>query len=100
MRVISYKTIREYAAKNPAAKTPLDLWWNAVKDVSWQSHADLKLTFPSADYVGNERYVFNIGGNKFRLIAAIHFGTGIIYLKFVGTHREYDAVDAATVNKF
>ena len=65
-------------------------WIDVVEDAEWKSHADLKLSFPSVDYVGNERYVFNIRGNRYRLIVVIVFIAGLISIDFIGTHAEYD----------
>jgi mRNA interferase HigB len=100
MVVISYKTIREFSEKNPEAKIPLDYWYNITSEADWRSHADLKGTFPTADFVGAERYVFNIAGNNYRLIAAVNFKIRTVYIKFVGLHKDYDKVDAAKVNRF
>jgi mRNA interferase HigB len=58
---------------------------------------DVKETFRSADYAGNDRYVFNIKGNKYRLVALIHFNRRTLYIRFIGTHREYDDVDCSTI---
>lgn len=100
MIVISYKTVRDFADVHPGAKSPLDYWYNVVSDASWRTHADLKRTFPSADFVGNERYVFNIAGNHYRLIAAVNFKIRTVYIKFIGLHKDYDKIDAASVNRF
>ena len=99
MRIISYKMIRQFAAVHSAAEGPLNTWYNVVEDCQWNSHADLKLIFPSADFVRNERYVFNIAGNNYRVIAAVNFKAKIVYIKFIGTHSEYDKVDAATISR-
>ena|ERR1043165_3446624 len=100
MVVISYKTIRDFSEICPEAKTPLDYWYNVTADADWRSHAELKTTFPSADFVGNERYVFNIAGNNYRLIAAVNFKIRTVYIKYIGLHKDYDKVDAANVNRF
>lgn len=100
MVVISYRTIRDFSQRYPDAKESLDRWYNLTTDADWNSHADLKSTFPSADFVGNERYVFNVSGNNFRLIALVNFRIRTVYIKFVGTHKEYDGVAASKVNRF
>ena len=100
MIIISYKTIRDFADLHPAARAPLDNWYAVVNDANWGTHADLKRTFSSADFVGNERYVFNIAGNKFRLIAAINFKIRTVYIKYIGLHQDYDKIDASNVNRF
>ena len=61
------------------------------------SHADIKQMFPSADYVKNGRYVFNIGGNKYRLVAVVIFVAGVMNIRFIGTHAEYDKIDCSTI---
>ena len=63
-----------------------------VEKTEWKSHAELKQAFPSADYVGNDRYVFNISGNKFRLVTIVVFFQGFLHIRFVGTHAEYDKI--------
>ena len=68
-----------------------------VAEAVWQSHNDVKATFPSADYVKNGRYVFNIGGNKYRIVAVVLFIGGVMELRFVGTHEEYDKIDCSEI---
>lgn len=75
----------------------MEEWYHHVIAADWANGAAVRQSFNSADYVGNERFVFNIRGNHYRLIASIAFSTRTIYIKFIGTHREYDAIDAATV---
>ena len=79
------------------AVKPLNKWVEDVKAARWTSHADLKQKFPSADYVKNGRYVFNIGGNNFRVVAVVIFIGGMMNIRFVGTHAEYDKIDCATI---
>ena len=67
-------------------------WAEYVEKTDWKSHAELKQAFPSADYVGNDRYVFNISGNKFRLVTIVVFFQGFLHIRFVGTHAEYDKI--------
>ena len=64
---------------------------------NWNKLADVKETFSDIDFVGNDRYVFNIGGNKYRLVAMIHFSTRTVYIRFIGTHKEYDKIDCSTI---
>lgn len=89
MRIIIRKRLLEFAKKHPDCNTALDSWYKIVKHTKFDSFAELKQTFPSADRVGNLT-VFNIGGNKARLIAAIHYNTSRIYIRYVLTHKEYD----------
>ncbi|MBQ3957715.1 MAG: type II toxin-antitoxin system HigB family toxin [Bacteroidaceae bacterium] len=92
MRLFKYKMLVAFWKKHPEAKEALTRWAELVETSDWTSHADLKKTFPAADYVGNDRYVFNIGGNKFRTVAVVVFFSGDMHLRFVGTHAEYDRI--------
>ncbi len=89
MRVISRKKLREFWKVHPDAEEPLERWYQAVTAAAWKSFADVRLTFAHADQVGRCT-VFNIGGNKYRLISAIHYNRGIVYVRHVLTHSEYD----------
>lgn len=97
MRIISRKALRQFWAVHEDAESPLKAWFAEVKKAAWQSWPDIKQRYPSASSVGNDRYVFNIKGNKYRLITLINFIAGIVFIRFVGTHEEYDKVDAKEV---
>ena len=94
MRLISRKRLREFWAKHSRAKAPLTQWYKLAQEASWKNFAEVKATFGSVDTAkvssGNTVYVFNIKGNDFRLIAAIHFNTGKVFILAVLTHEEYD----------
>ena len=75
----------------------VEKWIETVQAAQWKSHAELKSTFPSADYVKNGRYVFNIGGNNYRLVAVVIFIGGVMNIRFIGTHSEYDKIDSSTI---
>lgn len=92
MRIISAKTIHDYYNLHPEAKTALQEWTVKVKSAQWQTFADIKKTFNSVDYVGNQHYVFNIKGNDFRLIAVVKFTPQFVLIRFIGTHAEYDKI--------
>lgn len=87
----------EFVQSHVQALKPLNRWLQQVAEARWLSHADLKQQFPSADYIKNGRYVFNIGGNKFRLVTVVVFVGGVVNIRFVGTHTEYDKIDCATI---
>ena len=89
MHVITRKRLLEFAEKHPECSTALESWYRIVKHTDFSSFAELRQTFPSADRVGNLT-VFNIGGNKARLIAAIYYNTHGIYVRHILTHEEYD----------
>ena len=100
MRIIKLAHLQDFAEKHADARMPLALWVRDCRQAAWENHADVKAYARSADYVGNERWVFNVGGNKYRLVAAICFKTGVVLIKFIGTHAEYDKISAAKVESF
>lgn len=99
MRIFSRRTLAEFWEQpgRADAETPLRAWFAEVERARWQSFADVKKKYVTADYVGNDRVVFDIGGNKYRLIVMVKYSVGAVYVRFVGTHTEYDAVDASKV---
>jgi mRNA interferase HigB len=97
MVIISKTILREFGALHPDAINALNNWYTVVKAADWENVADVRETFNSVDYVGNDRFVFNIKGNKFRLIAMIFFDIRTIFIRFVGTHSEYDNIDASQI---
>jgi mRNA interferase HigB len=97
MRVIAVSTLRAFWERFPDAEQPLKAWYEEATGASWTHPADIKAQYRSASVLKNRRVVFNIKGNDYRLIVAIAYKLQIVYVKFVGTHREYDAVDAETV---
>jgi mRNA interferase HigB len=98
MRVIAVKTLRDFSAKHPLAKQALMAWHDEASKANWQTPADIKRHFSSASFVGNNRVVFNIKGNDFRLIVAIAYRLGVVYIKFIGTHAQYNSIDASNVD--
>ena len=90
--ILKFKLLKDFARKHPDAADPLMRWAEFVEKIEWKSHAELKQAVPSADYVGNDRYVFNISGNKFRLVTIVVVFQGFLYIRFVGTHAEYDKI--------
>lgn len=97
MRVIAVKTLRLFWEKHRRAKKPLSAWYHEAKKARWRSFADIKAAYPSADVIPGNRVIFDIHGNTYRLIVHIHYNTGIVFIRFIGTHAEYDAIDAATI---
>ena len=92
MRVIAKRMLREFWEGEPLAKGPLQAWFHEVKHEQWQNPGDMKVKYGSADIVG-ECTVFNIGGNKYRLIVKINYAFGVVYTIWVGTHKAYDKLD-------
>lgn len=89
MRIIKKKTIKEYGDAHPSAKAALNEWAQKVEKAQWNNLADVKKMFLSADYIGNQRYVFNIKGNDYRIVLVLQFTPKLAYLRFIGTHTEY-----------
>ena len=96
MVIISKTTIEKFAKKHPAAADPLNVWYDVTKKADWSNIKDIKNTFNSVDAVGNNRYVYNIKGNDFRLIALIIFKVRTIFILWFGTHAEYDKLNKNT----
>jgi len=97
MRVIAVSTLRAFWEKHPQAQTPLQVWYQSVSAAQWRTPADVRTQYGNASFVGHNRVVFNIKGNDYRLIVAVLYRAQVVYVKFVGTHKEYDQIDAATV---
>ena len=100
MVVISKAVLREFAEKHPDApdaEAALTKWYNETKAAEWRNFSDLKKTFNTTDAVANDRYIFDIKGNQYRLIALIIFRRRTVFILFVGTHREYDKIDASKI---
>ncbi len=89
MHIISRKALRQFWEKYPDSKTALARWFKIVQHTTFQTFDELRTTFPSADKVG-KWIVFNIGGNKYRLITVVHFNRGKVYIRHVLTHQDYD----------
>ncbi|BCW90115.1 hypothetical protein sos41_32830 [Alphaproteobacteria bacterium SO-S41] len=100
MRIIARRTLLTFAAKNPAAKPALLRWAALVESACWTKMADVTGALSSAKTLSAERARFEVSGGDFRLIAAFDFRRQIVFVKFLGTHAEYDRVDAATVAQF
>lgn len=97
MRVFSKKILRDYWEKHAAAKAGLQAWYEDALRVEWQSPTDIKRTYANASILVDNRVVFNIQGNAYCLVVKIHYDLGFVYVRFVGTHAEYDRIDAETV---
>lgn len=97
MVIISKKIINDFIVKEPRSIDALLQWYKSAKYSDWSKFQDVKKTFNSVDAVGNDRYVFNIKGNNYRLVAIIHFNIRTVYIAFVGTHAEYDKIDASLI---
>ena len=97
MRVIAIGALRKFWVKHPQAEMPLRAWYADASRADWKTPADIKAAYRNASFVGSSRVVFNIKGNNYRLIVAVHYNRRIMYIRFVGTHAEYDAVNAERI---
>jgi mRNA interferase HigB len=99
MRIISRAMLKEFweTPKYKDAEQPLKAWFDEVKYANWRCPQDIKAKYRSASFVANNRVVFNIHGNKYRLVVAVKYESSIIFMRFVGTHKQYDEIDASTI---
>ncbi|MDH3600823.1 MAG: type II toxin-antitoxin system HigB family toxin [Candidatus Tectomicrobia bacterium] len=97
MQIMAKRTLLEFWDKYPDAEQPLRTWRQTTELAAWETPADVKSYYGHASIFANNRVCFNIAGNKYRLIVKIEYKFSIVYIRFVGTHVEYDAVDAETV---
>ena len=98
MRIIAKKKLRDFwQARHADSEYPLKVWYQMFKYNSFATPAQIKQMFPSCSFVGNNRLVFNISGNKYRLVAFIRYDLQIVYIRFVGTHAEYDKINVSEV---
>jgi mRNA interferase HigB len=99
MRIVAIRTLRDFWLSHPDAEQVLKAWIQEAAAADWRSPHDIKAQFRNASVLRNRRIVFNIKGNDYRLIVACAFRFGALYVKFVGTHAQYDAIDAETVEQ-
>ena len=97
MRVVSKRTLRECWARYPDAEQALQAWHAEAEAAAWASPADIKAQYRSASILKDSRVVFNICGNKYRLVVKISYKNGVVLIRFVGTHKEYDAINAEVI---
>jgi mRNA interferase HigB len=97
MRVIARKTLADYWKKMPAAEQELSAWFKEAEHATWKTPADVKAKYGNASILKEGRVVFNISGNHYRLVVKINYGFQIAYIRFVGTHKEYDKIDAQVI---
>ncbi len=97
MRIISRKALRAFWEDHTDVQQALQSWYSDVKQSQWSSPQEIKEMYRSASVIANNRVVFNINGNRYRVVVAITYEFGIVYIRFVGTHAEYDRIDATTI---
>ena len=99
MRIISHRKLKEFyeSPGREDSKVALERWYQIAEDAEWHNFSDIRADFPDADYLGNQHYVFNIRGNNYRLVVVIKFTIGRLFIRFVGTHGEYDKIDCTNI---
>ena len=97
MRVIAKKILREFWHKHNDCEQQLKSWYREVEKSRWKNTNDIKRMYSSASILNDNRVVFNVKGNKYRLIVKINFSYQMVWIRFIGTHKEYDTIDAATI---
>jgi mRNA interferase HigB len=99
MRIISRRALRQFWERRPYADSeqPLRAWFREASRADWKNPAEVKRAYRSASIVGKDRVVFNIAGNKYRLVVRINYAYRVVYVRFVGTHRQYDQIDVKEV---
>lgn len=100
MRVIARSKILEFSTKHPETDQPLKAWYAKVSNANWQSPHDVLADFGTAKTISSDRVRFKIHGNNYRLIVSFKFSANIAFIKFIGTHSEYDKIDARTVSQY
>ncbi len=97
MRIIAVSHLRTFWGKNPDSEQSLKSWVDEVKKAAWSQPADIKDKYRNASILKNRRVVFNIKGNDYRLVVSVAYRFQAVYVKFIGTHAEYDAIDAENI---
>lgn len=97
MRVIAKRTLRDFWEKHADSEQQLKAWYNEAEQATWKSPNDIKKDYPSASILEDNRMVFNIKGNNYRLIVRINYTYGVVWIRFIGTHAEYNKVDATKI---
>lgn len=97
MRIIAKKTLRDFWEKHPDCENALKIWYHETENANWQTPDDIKQQHASASILRNNRIVFNIKGNHYRLIVRTNYDYGVMWIRFIGTHAEYNKIDASTI---
>ena len=99
MRIVLHRKLREFYETygREDSRVALERWYAVAERAEWKNLSEIKVDFPATDYVGNQHYVFNIKGNRYRLVVVIKFTINYMFIRFVGTHEEYDKIDCSTI---
>ena len=97
MRVISRKKLRQFWENHPEARQSLQAWYADIKHANWKKPSDIKSVYQTASFISNNRVVFNIKGNKYRIVVVIEYRFGIVFIRYIGTHQEYNHIKVETI---
>lgn len=97
MRIIALRTLREFWRRHPDAEMPLRAWYAIARRAVWSRPADIKADYRNASFIARNRVVFNIKGNDYRLVVAVHYNRSLMFVRFIGAHQEYDRIDAEQI---
>jgi mRNA interferase HigB len=97
MRVIALGTLREFWRRHPDAEMPLRAWYAIARRAVWSRPAEIKADYRNASFIAGNRVVFNVKGNDYRIVVAVHYNRGLMFVRFVGTHGQYDRIDATSI---
>jgi mRNA interferase HigB len=97
MHIVSIQTLRLFWQKHPDAERPLRAWYALAEKASWRSPTEIKATLGNVSLIGNQRVIFNIKGNDYRLVVIVEYQKGRLFIRFVGTHAEYERIDPETI---
>ncbi|GHT37112.1 toxin RelE [Bacteroidia bacterium] len=99
MRIVSHRKLKEFYERvsREDSRVALERWHDIAGKAEWKNLSDIKVDFPTTDYAGNQHYIFNIRGNNYSLVVVIKFTIGYVYIRFVGTHDEYDKIDCSNI---
>jgi mRNA interferase HigB len=97
MRIVALSTLRAFWLKHPDAEVPLRAWYTLASRANWKTPNQIKSAYRAASFVGSSRVVFNIKGNDYRLVVLVRYDKGLMFVRFVGTHAQYDRTDVTTV---
>lgn len=97
MNILKRSTLIEYWGTNPNSEIPLRAWFDEARKAFWETPQDIKQRYPNASFVAGNRVVFNIGGNNYRLVVKVEYQIKHVYIRFIGTHSEYDKINVETI---
>jgi mRNA interferase HigB len=97
VRILALRTLREFWTRHADAEGALRAWYSDARRAKWRTPADIRADYANASFVGDDRVVFNIRGNTYRLVVSMNYETGAAYIRFIGTHAEYDRIDVETI---